>query len=122
MASLEPKEGQYNLNWLGKAIDLAGKHGIFVILGTPSVAPPVLMATKYPDILVTDENGKLYTGSTRNHYNWCSERYRGFVRDINERLAQRFGHTPYVIGWQIDNEYSKMSFGPEAQRGWMRLA
>ncbi len=113
--ALEPKEDQYDLDWLEKAIDLAGKHGIYVILGTPSAAPPVWMATKYPDILVADENGERYTGSTRNHYNWCSERYRGFVREIDERLAQRFGHNPYVIGWQIDNEYSRMSFGPEAQ-------
>ena len=113
--ALEPEEGTYHLDWLERAINMAGQHGIYVILGTPSAAPPVWMATKYPDILVTGENGKLYTGSTRNHYNWCSERYRGFVREMDERLAQRFGHNPYVIGWQIDNEYSKMSFDAATQ-------
>jgi len=121
--ALEPEEGRYDFDWLERAINLAGRHGIYVILGTPSVAPPVWMATKYPDILVTDSNGKRYTGSTRNHYNWCSERYRGFVRDIDERLADRFGHNPYVIGWQIDNEYSLMSFDSDTQaqfHAWLR--
>lgn len=113
--ALEPEEGKYDFDWLERAINLAGQHGISVILGTPTAGPPVWMATKYPDILVADENGQRYHGSTRNHYNWSSPRYRQFVRDIDVRLAQRFGHNPYVIGWQIDNEYSKMSFDSDTQ-------
>ena len=113
--ALEPEEGKYELDWLERAIALAGKHGIYVILGTPTAGPPVWMETKYPDIMVTDENGVRYTGSTRNHYNWCSPRYRQFAREMDERLAERFGKNSYVIGWQIDNEYSKMSFDPATQ-------
>jgi beta-galactosidase len=115
--ALEPQEGKYEFDWLERAVNLAGKHGIYVIIGTPTAGPPAWMASKYPDILVTEENGQLYHGTTRNHYNWNSERYRRFVREMDERLSQRFGHNPYVIGWQIDNEYSKMSFdaGTRAQ-------
>ena len=113
--ALEPQEGKYDLDWLERAIDLAGKHGIYVILGTPSGGPPVWMATEYPDILVTEANGKQYTGATRNRYNWNNERYCRFVREMDERLAQRFGHNPYVIGWQIDNEYSNQSYDSATQ-------
>jgi beta-galactosidase len=113
--ALEPQEGHYDLDWLERAINLAGKHGIYVILGTPSAAPPVWMAKKYPDILMTDANGKRYEGATRNRYNWSSTRYREFVRQIDERLSQRFGHNPYVIGWQIDNEYARASFDADTQ-------
>jgi len=113
--ALEPEEGKYELDWLERAVNLAGKHGISVILGTPSAAPPVWMEAKYPDIMVTDANGHLYAGATRNHYNWCSPRYRQFVREVDERLAQRFGKNRYVIGWQIDNEYSHMSFDAATQ-------
>ena len=28
-------------------------------------------------------------------------------------MAQRFGHNPYVLGWQIDNEYSDVSYDPD---------
>ncbi len=113
--ALEPREGVYDLDWLERAVNLAGKHGIYVIIGTPSAAPPVWMATKYPDILASDSNGKRYAGATRNRNNWSSERYRRFVREMDERLAQRFGHNPFVVGWQIDNEYSKASFDADTQ-------
>ena len=33
--ALEPEEGKYDLDWLERAINLAGHHGIYVILGTP---------------------------------------------------------------------------------------
>ncbi len=113
--ALEPQEGKYDFDWLERAINLAGQHGIYVIIGTPSAGPPVWMATKYPEILVTEASGKQYTGSTRNHYNWNSDRYRRFVREMDERLSRRFGHNPYVIGWQIDNEYSNQSFDSATQ-------
>jgi beta-galactosidase len=113
--ALEPQEGKYELDWLERAVNLAGQHGIYVIVGTPSAGPPVWMATKYPDIMMTDANGKQFTGATRNRYNWNSDRYRRFVRDMDERLSKRFGHNPYVIGWQIDNEYNSQSYDPVTQ-------
>jgi beta-galactosidase len=78
---------------------------------------------KYPEILITDSSGKQYKGATRNRYNWNSCRYRDFVRDVDERLAERFGHNPDVIGWQIDHEYSKASFDAETQKqfqAWLK--
>jgi beta-galactosidase len=113
--SLEPQEGKYDLDWLERAVNLAGRHGIYVIVGTPTGGPPVWMATKYPDIMFTDDTGKQYTGSTRNRYNWNSERYRRFAREMDEQLSRRLGHNPYVIGWQIDNEYSRASFDATTQ-------
>ncbi len=112
---MEPQEGKYDLDWLERAINLAGQHGIYVVLGTPSAGPPVWMATKYPDILITESSGKQFTGATRNHGNWNSDRYKRLVREIDERLSQRFGRNPYVIGWQIDNEYSSQSYDANTQ-------
>ena len=121
--ALEPSEGKYDLDWLERAVNLAGQHGLFVIIGTPSAGPPVWMETKYPDIMTTDPTGVLFHGDTRNHGNWNSARYRGFVRDIDERLAKRFGHNPYVIGWQIDNEFNRQSFDGDTQsqfHAWLK--
>ena len=39
-SKLEPKEGKYDLDWMERAINLAGEHGIYVVIGTPSCAPP----------------------------------------------------------------------------------
>ncbi len=113
--ALEPQENHYTLDWLERAITLAARHDIRVIIGTPSAGPPVWMSTKYPEILLTDSNGKHFTGATRNRYNWNSDRYRQLVRAMDEQLAQRFGHNPNVIGWQIDNEYNSQSFDADTQ-------
>lgn len=52
---MEPEEGRYELDWLERAIDLAGKHGIYVVLGTPNKRPPGWMIQKYPAVLETPE-------------------------------------------------------------------
>ena len=121
--AMEPAEGKYELDWLDRAIALAGKHGLKVVLGTPSAAVPLWMEAKYPEVMLTDAAGKHYTGSTRNHGNWNNPRYQAFVREIDEKLAQRFGHNPYVMGWQIDNEYSQQSYDEQTQKQfhqWLR--
>src|ERR1700743_3673169 len=39
-STMEPSEGHYDLDWVGRAVRLAEKHHIAVVLGTPSAAPP----------------------------------------------------------------------------------
>ena len=75
-AILEPSEGQYNFEWLDKAIELAAKHGLKVILCTPTAAPPVWLTKKYPEVLVVRENGQRAMHGTREHYSWSSKKYR----------------------------------------------
>jgi beta-galactosidase len=108
-SALEPTEGHYELDWLERAIDLAGKHGIFTVLGTPTATPPAWLTAKYPEVLRIDENGRRDEHGNRLQYSWSSPKYRTLSREIVEKLARRFGHNPYVIGWQIDNEISQTS-------------
>jgi len=107
---MEPTEGDYRLDWLERAIDQAGRHGIYTVLGTPTAAPPAWLTQKYPTTLRVDENGKRAEHGNRQQFNWDDPKYRELARDIASHLAQRFGHNPYVIGWQIDNEYAEVSF------------
>jgi Beta-galactosidase len=122
--ALEPAEGKYELDWLDRAVALAGKHGLKVIMGTPSGAVPVWMEKKYLDIMTTDSSGKRYDGATRNHGNWNNARYRELVQEIDEKLARRFGRNPNVIGWQVDNEFSQQSYDADTQaqfHQWLRV-
>ena len=105
-ALYEPKEGQYNLDWLERAVALASKAGLKVVLCTPSAAPPVWLSEKYPETLMVSAQGRRMVHGTRTHSNWSSPRYRQYVARINTQLAQRFGQNPAVVGWQIDNELS----------------
>ena len=108
-STLEPSENKFDLDWLERAINLAGKHGIYTVLGTPTATPPAWLTQKYPDVLRVDENGRRDEHGNRLQYNWSSARYRTLSREIVAQLAERFGHNPYVIGWQIDNEISQTS-------------
>ncbi len=107
---MEPSDGVYDLDWLERAIDDAGKHGIYTVIGTPSAAPPAWLTQKYPETLRTNEDGRKAEHGNRQQFNWANPKYRELSRAMAEQLAKRFGHNPYVIGWQIDNEYASVSF------------
>lgn len=112
---LEPEEGHYDLDWLERAIDLAGKHGIYVVLGTPNKKPPAWMTEKYPEILAVAD-GFHRSSAEPEHFNFTSPKYRQFVREMDQQLARRFGHNPYVIAWQLGNEISAPSYDPGTQK------
>jgi beta-galactosidase len=114
---LEPAEGQYDFGWLERAIDLAGKHHIVSVLGTPTATPPAWLTQKYPDTLRTEENGVRAIHGMRAHGSVTSPRYRELCRKIAEQMAKRFGNNPNVVGWQIDNEqgYANMSYDDHAR-------
>ena len=111
-STLEPSEGQYHLDWMARAIDLAAKHHIAVVIGTPTDAPPAWLTTKYPETLGTDADGHLREHGNRRQFNYANPHYRALCAAIVNQLARRFGHNPDVIGWQIGNEYTDESFDP----------
>ena len=115
-SSMEPTEGHYDLDWLERAINLAGKHGIYTVLGTPTATPPAWLTAKYPETLRIDENGRRDEHGNRLQYDWSNAKYRALSRAIVERLATRFGHNPYVLGWQLDNEISQISTSDGAHK------
>jgi len=112
---LEPEEGRYDLDWLERAVDLAGRHGLSVVLGTPTAAPPAWMTHRYPDTLLVRDDGHPATHGNRCHFSPTSARYRDFCRQIAEQMAQRLGGNPHVIGWQIDNEYNAVSYDEDTR-------
>ena len=50
-------EGQYDLDWLDRAVTAASKHGLYSVIGTPTAAPPAWLTQKYPETLLVDEEG-----------------------------------------------------------------
>jgi beta-galactosidase len=108
---MEPTEGHYDLDWLERAVRMAEKHHIAVVIGTPTAAPPAWLTQKYPETLRTKEDGQKDQHGNRQQFDWSDPKYRELARGIAEQLALRFGHDPDVIGWQIDNEYNNVSYG-----------
>lgn len=115
---MEPEEGRFDFAWLDRAIAAAKAHGMMVVIGTPTAAPPAWLTQKYPEVLRVDENGARAGHGGRKHFSVASARYRDFCRRIATELATRYGHDPAVVGWQIDNEIGAPSFDDEAVAAW----
>jgi len=104
-STMEPTEGQFNFDWLDRAIAKAAQYHIAVVLGTPTATPPAWLTQKYPETLRVLDTGRRDTHGMRAQGSATSTVYLRFCRDIAERMAERYGHNPNVLGWQIDNEY-----------------
>jgi beta-galactosidase len=111
-STLEPSQGRYNLDWLERAVRLAEKHHIQVVIGTPADAPPAWLTSAHPETLRVDATGRRAEHGGRRQFNYANPEYRVFCAAVAEQLAHRFGHDPNVIGWQIGNEYTEESFDP----------
>lgn len=116
---MEPEEGRYDLDWLVRAVRLAAKYDIKVVVGTPSDTPPAWMTSKYPDVVQIRSDGTPVAHGMRRHFSISSRRYRAFCREIVTRMAQALGKEPNVIGWQIGNEPTDESYDAEARAAWV---
>jgi beta-galactosidase len=118
-SKMEPTEGQYEMDWLVRAVRLAGKYGMKVVIGTPTDTPPAWMTLKYPDTLQIDGNGKRLGHGGRRQFSISSQRYRQFSQIIVTKMAEAVKNEPNVIGWQIGNEPTDESYDPEARAAWV---
>ncbi|MGA9717983.1 MAG: beta-galactosidase [Acidobacteriaceae bacterium] len=117
-SAMEPEEGHYDWGWLDHAIAEAAKHHIYIVLGTPTAAPPAWLTTKYPETLRVDDSGRRDEHGNRAQFSFASTKYRELAHGIAEAMAKRYGHNPNVVGWQLDNEYGEDSFDPDARAQW----
>lgn len=100
----EPEEGKFDFILFDRAINLAHKHGILVILGTPTATPPAWLTAKYPEVLNAKQDGTVYQHGQRRHYNYNAPIYRTLCARIVTQMAEHYRDHPAVVGWQIDNE------------------
>lgn len=101
---IEPKDNKWDFSLFDDFLALANEEHMQVILGTPSATPPAWLTHAHPEVLNAKMDGTLYRHGHRRHYNYNSPVYRQYVSRVVEKLAQRYGDHPAVIGWQIDNE------------------
>ncbi|MGV8092602.1 MAG: beta-galactosidase [Mangrovibacterium sp.] len=53
-AQLEPEEGKYDFGWLDRAVALAAKYNLKVIMCTSTATPPVWLARKHPEGIMVE--------------------------------------------------------------------
>lgn len=102
---IEPKPGQYDFDWMDRAIDVLSAAGLKVIICTPTATPPKWLIDLHPDILPVDINTGMVRGfGSRRHYDFSCKDYLQAALKITQVMVKRYGNNPKVNGWQTDNE------------------
>lgn len=123
---IEPEPGRFEWGWLDRAVAVLGEAGLRVVMGTPTATPPKWLIDREPGILPVGEDGRIRGFGSRRHTSFSSAAWWRESRRIVEAVAGRYGASPHVAGWQIDNEFgchdTVLSYGPEelaAFRLWL---
>lgn len=123
-AQLELEEGRYDFAWLDRAVALAAKYKLKVIMCTSTATPPVWLTRKYPEILKKHEDGTSDDHGSRQHASFSSEVYRKYSMKMIAELAKHYGKDSRIMGWQLDNEpASNVDYGNDALnrfRVWLK--
>ena len=79
---MEPEEGEYHFEWLDRAVSLAEKYGLKVIMCTPTPTPPVFPATKKGVVRVILSSGRVVISLSPSPQPLC-------LKNLNEKLLAR---------------------------------
>ncbi|WP_084102779.1 beta-galactosidase [Demequina sp. NBRC 110051] len=100
----EPRDGEFDLDWLEPVLDAAHAHGIAVILGTPTYAIPIWLAQKHPEIVGTDADGKDIGWGARQEMDFTHPAFREHAERVIREVVSRYAGHPSIVGYQVDNE------------------
>ena len=108
---MEPADGEYDLGWLHRSIEVLARHQIEVIMCTPTATPPAWLTSAHPETLRMKADGSRAEHGGRRHYCPTSATYLEYCERITGKLGGEVSRHANVAAWQIDNE-----LGPET--GW----
>jgi beta-galactosidase len=115
-AFLEPSDGAFDFAWLDRAVDLAARAGLKVILCTPTPCPPAWLGDKYPEIYLVGGDGRRMEHGTRANGSLANDVFVRYTKRIVAELGRRYGRDPRVWGWQLDNEpWGPPDYSPSAR-------
>ncbi len=119
---IEPNPGQYDWNWLDRAVEVLAAVGLGIIMGTPTATPPKWLVDQMPDMIALDRDGRPRGSGSRRHYCFSHSGYRKQCARITQAMADRYGQHPAIMAWQTDNEYgchdSAVSYSIHARDGF----
>ena len=104
----EPRDGQFDLDWLQPVLDGAHARGIDVILGTPTYAVPPWLWRTYPEITGESATGLRQGWGRRQEVDITHAAFRFHAERVIRAILGRHARHPAVIGFQVDNEPGAM--------------
>ncbi|NYJ29521.1 beta-galactosidase [Galbitalea soli] len=100
----EPRDGEFDLDWLQPTLDGAHARGIAVILGTPTYAIPPWLQVKHPELASDVATGTPKHWGARQEVDYSSPLFWTYCERIIRVILERYAAHPAVIGFQVDNE------------------
>ncbi|WP_413353774.1 beta-galactosidase [Microbacterium sp. 1P06AB] len=100
----EPRDGEFDLDWLQPVLDGAHDRGIAVILGTPTYAVPPWLQAAHPEIAAEIATGHPHPRGARQEVDYSHPTFRHYAERIIRAVVARYADHPAVIGYQVDNE------------------
>lgn len=101
---LEPREGEFDFEWLDEIIGIFTERNINVVLCTPTNCPPLWFYEKYPDAVQTEKDGSKTNTGIRGHRCIHNSDFLRYAERIIDLITKRYADNKSVIAWQIDNE------------------
>jgi len=100
----EPRDGEFDLEWLEPVLDGAHRRGIGVILGTPTYAVPPWLQTAHPEIAAERRTGERIPWGARQEVDYTHPAFRFHAERVIRAILARYAAHPAIIGFQVDNE------------------
>ncbi|HEY9310459.1 MAG TPA: beta-galactosidase [Microbacterium sp.] len=106
----EPRDGEFDLEWLQPVLDAAHARGIAVVLGTPTYAVPPWLQSAYPEIAAEVGTGRPMPWGARQEVDYSHPAFRFHAERVIRAVVGRYAAHPAVIGFQVDNEPGMVLF------------
>jgi beta-galactosidase len=100
----EPRDNEFDLDWLQPVLDGAHERGISVIIGTPTYAVPPWLQTAYPEIAAERRTGAPVPWGARQEVDYSHPAFLFHAERVIRAVVARYADHPAVIGYQVDNE------------------
>lgn len=100
----EPRDGEFELEWLAPVLDAAQAHDVAVVLGTPTYAVPPWLMRKHPEIAAEERTGVRVPWGARQETDTSHPVFRRYAERIIRAVVGRYAAHPAVVGFQVDNE------------------
>jgi beta-galactosidase len=124
-ARLEPRDGEFDFEWLDDVLGRLHAGGVRVDLATATASPPPWLALAHPEMLPVTEDGVRLSVGSRQHYSPSSAVYRRYADRLVRALAERYRDHPALEAWHVNNELAchvQRDFSDEsaaAFRAWL---
>lgn len=100
----EPRDGEFDLEWLRPTLDAAHERGIWVILGTPTYAMPPWLQTAHPELAAETATDVPMGWGARQEMDYDSPVFRRYAERVIRKVLETYASHPAIVGYQVDNE------------------